>query len=546
MRLILFNFRVLTDCLLILAAHYTRCRSFKDARLDRARPILLRSFVNLDLPLKARKHRRLRQSAYIAEIVADQGAHELSPRFVQCMRSFSEDKSAGIRLLPMTRLICLFALFLACAAATGQPAARISSPHLADYDAELRQTDGQVNIEAMVHRLQELDVTTYYWLIWHASTDWDDLKLFLPKAAEAKIQVWVYLVPPSEGPPGGYPASEPFKLDYLRWGEEIARLSLQNTNLTGWVIDDFYANHQLFTPTYIRQMQAKAKAISPGLAFLPLMYFNETTAQFVDSYQEVIDGVVVAYPQDREEILYARAVLNGQTGAMPRQFSCPGNTPTQAGDYASAAVSARVLSTNHAWLHFAEEDDFTGPTSGYHLKQLLVDGAVVWEQDVAAGTTRWQSVDVNVAKQVAAKTNMAVVFRLFDKKGVSNFGVRWRLKNLRAEGMELSAALDAPQQWKVDLRGPFESGFGNAVHPSPGRLHVPFIVMTAGSRDEFKLRHGEPASPERIAEWLSMCLKAWQDGQCEGVVTYCLDKSPGSQVFPLAQRLFREKPRWSR
>ena len=32
--------------------------------------------------------------------------------------------------------------------------------------------------------------------------------------------------------------------------------------------------------------------INPRLAFLPLMYFNEMRAPFVDDYREVIDGVV--------------------------------------------------------------------------------------------------------------------------------------------------------------------------------------------------------------------------------------------------------------
>ena len=117
----------------------------------------------------------------------------------------------------------------------------------------------------MVTRLKELGVTTYYWLIWHAATDWDDLKLFLPKAAEAGIEVWVYLVPPSESPPKyGSQYSEPFRLDYHRWAEEIARLSLQHPNLTAWVIDDFYANHEFFTPAYLREMQARSKAHQPA------------------------------------------------------------------------------------------------------------------------------------------------------------------------------------------------------------------------------------------------------------------------------------------
>jgi hypothetical protein len=64
--------------------------------------------------------------------------------------------------------------------------------------------------------------------------------------------------------------------------------------------------------------------------------------------------------------------------------------------------------------------------------------------------------------------------------------------------------------------------------------------MTAPQPIEFKLRHREPASPERISQWLRMCLDEMQKKKCEGVVTYCLDKSTNSPTFPLAQKLFRE------
>ena len=347
---------------------------------------------------------------------------------------------------------------------------------------------------------------------------------------------------PTEGPPNGYPASEPFKLDYPRWAEAIARLSLQHTNLTGWVIDDFYANHQLFTPAYVGGLQGRARGINPQLAFLPLMYFPEVTPQFVAAYHKVIDGVVVAYPGDLEEITNTRAILNGETKIAPRQLSCPGNAPTRHGDFASASTTARVASPGPIRLRFLEADDFTGPTAGYHFKQLLVDGAVVWEEDVAGGTNGWREIVVDAASQVRGKTNIALAFRLFDKKGVGNFGVRWRLKDLRAEGLLLAAGLDEPQSWRADQRGAFEAGFGAALQKAPraDSVHVPFIVMTAGSVDEFRLRHGEPTSAERMADRLRLCLQTWRDGQCDGVVTYCLDKQPQSCLFPLAGELFHE------
>ncbi len=73
---------------------------------------------------------------------------------------------------------------------SAQKQARWPSPVsdvLGDYDSELRLANGRADISTMVARLKELGVTSYYWLLWHASTDWEDLKLFLPKAAEARL-----------------------------------------------------------------------------------------------------------------------------------------------------------------------------------------------------------------------------------------------------------------------------------------------------------------------------------------------------------------------
>jgi len=431
--------------------------------------------------------------------------------------------------------------WIAGPAQTPSPTPELFRQHLADYDSELRRSDGRVDVEALTARLKELGVTTYYWLIWHAPTDWDDLKLFLPRAAQAGIDVWVYLVPPSESPPKyGSQYSEPFRLDYARWAEEIAKLSREHTNLTAWVIDDFYANRAFFTPAHLREMQTRAKAINPHLALLPLMYFNEIDAKFTSDYREVIDGVVVAYLQDRDEIERTWAVLNDADVAAPGELSYPRDTPSQAGDFVIASQTAQVLPGDRCVLSFRERDDFTGPTAGYHFKQLLVDGAVVWEQDVAGGTAGWRQVVVDVTKQVQGKTAVTVAFRLLDKKGVSNFGVRWRLSDWHAENLQCPADLTEPQKWKTQRRGAFETGFGGALKKGQRRFHIPFVSMTAGDLGEFRQRHGDPATPERVAAQLRLSLQAWREGKCDGVVTYCLDKRPQSRTFPLAQVLFRE------
>lgn len=413
--------------------------------------------------------------------------------------------------------------------------------HLADYDAVLRGKNHRVDVDAMVARLKELGINAYYWLIWTSETDWDDLKLFLPKAAAAGIEVWPYLVPPTESAPRyGTKYPEPFRLDYNRWAEEIAKLSLQHPNLTAWVIDDFFGNHDLFTPTYVHGMQARAKLVNPQLAFLPLMYFRELPGRFVPDYRNVIDGAVVAYLQDREEIERAWALFNDATVPAPSELSYPYGVPSRSGDFVMATQVASVQPARRCRLTFKEVDDFSAKTAGYHFKQLLVDDAVVWEEDVAGGEMKARSIEVDVTEQVRGKKSVTVAFRLFDKKGVSNFGVSWHVSDFRCEGLSLSADLAKPKEWKVARQGAFESGFGAEPKIGLRRFQVPFVSMTAAIAYEFKMRHGDPASPERIAEWLKLSLQAWRDKKCDGVVTYCLEKQPNSQNFPLAQKLFQE------
>ena len=124
----------------------------------------------------------------------------LTLRPIPPKRCKAETRIAISTLISKRTLTCLFAVFLLCtiaqpASAQARSPARQnhSPPHFADYDSEPRRADGHVDGEALLARLKELHVTTYYWLVWHARTDWDDLKLFLPKAAEANIEVWVYL-----------------------------------------------------------------------------------------------------------------------------------------------------------------------------------------------------------------------------------------------------------------------------------------------------------------------------------------------------------------
>lgn len=205
-----------------------------------------------------------------------------------------------------------------------------------------------------------------------------------------------------------------------------------------------------------------------------------------------------------------------------------------------ASQSVEVLPADRYEVSFSERDGFSGKTAGYHFKQLLLDGNVVWEQDVAGGPDGWRNVVVDVTRQVRGKARTTLSFRLLDKKGVGNFPLNWRVRALRAENLKLTADLSQPQKWTAHRLGALETGFGSIPTPGQRRFHVPFVSMTAGDATEFRMRHGDPASPERIAGQLRLSLQAWREGKCDGVVTYCLDKRPQSPAFPGVQALFHE------
>ena len=357
-----------------------------------------------------------------------------------------------------------------------------------------------------------------------AATDWEDLQRFLPKAREADIAVWVYLVPPSESPPRTTRYSEPFRLDYVRWATEIAQLARSYPNLTAFVIDDFWGN-DLFTPEYVAEMRDAAQAIHPQMAFLPLMYYPQITLDFAEAYADCIDGVVAAYPAGRETIHRARQVLDDRLVEPSHvTISYPWRTRSTPGDAAEITQAAVVEPGDRYIVQFRQKDDYVGPTAGYHFKQILIDGEAVWEEDVAQGSSDWVEVTRDVTPQVKGKHQVALTLRVMDKKGVSNFGVRASWADLTTVGLALSEGdLRSQEGWTTQRRGPWTVEF-EPERGGAGRFHIPLVVMTAANARQYEKRWGKEGTSERIRDKVQMALDAMRDGECEGVVTYCLNK----------------------
>ncbi len=137
----------------------------------------------------------------------------------------------------------------------------------------------------------------YDFLVWHKPTDWEDLQLFLPAARARGIKVWVTLCPPTEQG-GSMPWCEPFRLDFIRWADEIGKLSKRYDNLVALVIDDFGvgSNLSLFTPEYLARMAQTLRRHNPRVALMPVLYWDNTAdGTFMENYGPSIDGIVFAY-----------------------------------------------------------------------------------------------------------------------------------------------------------------------------------------------------------------------------------------------------------
>jgi hypothetical protein len=180
---------------------------------------------------------------------------------------------------------------------------------LGTYNSLPRHQNGKANISELIKELKDLNANTYNWLIWKNANDWEDLKRFLPIAKSNNITVWVTIVPPSESKPKAQWNSEPYGMDYIKWAQEIAKLSLQYPNLTTLSIDDFAHNLSFYTPQYVKEMVECMKEINPNLCFVPCVYYKQLTLDFAKNYELYLDGILFPYRAESEVANLKNATL---------------------------------------------------------------------------------------------------------------------------------------------------------------------------------------------------------------------------------------------
>ena len=163
-------------------------------------------------------------------------------------------------------------------------------------------------------------------------------------------------------------------------------------------------------------------------------------------------------------------ILGVTTYAMDKEFekeqcgfanhlnlAVPSEVPTKPGDFVSAGQTIRLdPSAGRYQVRFFEQDSYPVATAGYHFKQLLIDEQIVWDQDVASDDAlAWVERTFDLTPHVKGKSSAVLTFRLYDKKGVSNFGIRVSVAGLEATGF----TVDNPDftndaGWRFAQQGP--------------------------------------------------------------------------------------------
>ena len=112
-----------------------------------------------------------------------------------------------------------------------------------------------------------------------------DFQRLLPAAQSAGISIWAVLIPHHEG------ASLPYRYDFVRWVQVLARLSLKYPVLRGINIDDtdVGGNGKLFTHEYFSRIYRAKQKINPRVLFVPTIY--DLDPEEVTRLTGCVDGV---------------------------------------------------------------------------------------------------------------------------------------------------------------------------------------------------------------------------------------------------------------
>lgn len=274
------------------------------------------------------------------------------------------------------RAISAGALILIITACAGVlPAVAANKSHAmgdapCSWNVPIEQSDHQLDVPKTIQLLKANKFTCYVQPIEEKSPmTYEDFKRLLPAAQNAGIDIWAVLVTKTIGR-----GSLPYNDNYVRWMQELGKLSLKYPVLRGVNIDDTDAGgmDRVFTHKYLCEIdQAKRKA-NPKLLFVPTIY--DLDKDEADRYAGCVDGVWLWWGNlEKDENL--RAFLRDGRAMAKGRF------PVYAGIYA----------------HSTSWHKEGGPKPDIFKRALQLgcsysDGVVVWQLPLTEQDNPWLQV----------------------------------------------------------------------------------------------------------------------------------------------------------
>lgn len=490
---------------------------------------------------------------------------------------------SGRRRVLATAVALLAVLGIVVATAPASSASPESEPVLGTYSGEiLGQPDADgvrhIDVNATIAALKAANVNAFAYVIYGygvantaaypewspervhtvaakvTQAQWDALPGFLAAAQAEGIEVWAYLVPPSESA-ASYEESTyaPFYWDYPGWASHIGQVAAAHTNLRAIVIDDFGGNTVeagnpwtfKFTTGNVAAMRTAARTHAPWMKILPGLYYcqfhnNEGTLSGLgwpkstsSTYRGVVDGYIGVYngspsctwwsgdgtppPNTTDPSLaedhyrFESSMIKCDAGAGCLELGVPADTPTRTGSWTAAKQQIRVADGGSYSLSFATNDDWTGASAGHHKLQVLVDGDVVWQEDVA-GYHGWHTSTVDLTAALEGKTEATLTLRLYEATGVSNMPVAAWFDSLATEGFTLTNP-----NFDTSLTG-WTRSQSAAAFKQKWAPSLDYVPMTYAAR--LADIEPDPTTAAYAVEVATKALQLYDEGLSDGVILY--------------------------
>ncbi|WP_127579694.1 hypothetical protein [Paenibacillus koleovorans] len=156
-----------------------------------------------------------------------------------------------------------------------------------------------------------------------------------------------------------------------------------------------------------------------------------------------------------------------------------------AGTTTTSGTNSFTTGANKTYtLTFAHRDNRTGGLAGYHYKQLLIDGTVVWDRDVTADAANtWLTESINVTSYLVGKSSVDVKLRLYDKTAVSNYSVDVYFDSVAITNTEIiNSGFETGPYWNwVKTIPGFSGTFPATAHTGSKSLLLSLPANTATS-----------------------------------------------------------------